>query len=254
MAAPELSTGTFPRRRATTGHRGARRAAKRGRNTKAATQVGRAARAATRRANGRTRAERRRRREARQAAPVVYGDSAYGSGEFLSHLVSIGIDPRVKTQPPVAPEGRFAKDRFEIDLETDTVTCPAGHRAPIRRHQVGDGLACFGEACACCPLRSDCTTAEGGRTISVSRHEALLAEARERAEDPDWARDYRATRPKVERKLGHLMRRRHGGRRARVRGKKRVDADFNLLAAAQNLARLAVLGLRSSHSGTWVLA
>ena len=43
--------------------------------------------------------------------------------------------------------------------------------------------------------------------------------------------DYRATRPKVERKLGHLLRRRHGGRCARVRGKRKVDADFNLLAA-----------------------
>jgi hypothetical protein len=53
----------------------------------------------------------------------------------------------------------------------------------------------------------------------------------------------------VERKLGHLMRRRHGGRRARVRGKRKVDADFNLLAAAQNLARLAVLDLRSTTTG-----
>jgi len=38
------------------------------------------------------------------------------------------------------------------------------------------------------------------------------------------------------------MRRRHGGRRARARGRSKVDADFNLLAAA-NMARLAVLGL-----------
>jgi IS5 family transposase len=60
--------------------------------------------------------------------------------------------------------------------------------------------------------------------------------------------DYRATRPRVERKIAHLMRRRHGGRRARVRGRLKVGADFALLAAAVNLARLAVLGL--VHSGT----
>jgi hypothetical protein len=42
------------------------------------------------------------------------------------------------------------------------------------------------------------------------------------------------------------MRRKHGGRRARVRGKDKVDADFNLLAAAINVARLTVLGLRST--------
>jgi hypothetical protein len=45
------------------------------------------------------------------------------------------------------------------------------------------------------------------------------------------------------------MRRRHGGRRARVRGRPKVDADFNLLAAATNLARLAVLGLLSTPTG-----
>ncbi len=39
------------------------------------------------------------------------------------------------------------------------------------------------------------------------------------------------------------MRGRHGGRRARVRGRAKVNADFNLLAAAVNLARLATLGV-----------
>ena len=39
------------------------------------------------------------------------------------------------------------------------------------------------------------------------------------------------------------MKRRHGGRRVRVRGRLRVSHDFSLLAAAVNLARLAVLGL-----------
>ena len=38
-----------------------------------------------------------------------------------------------------------------------------------------------------------------------------------------------------------LMRRKHGGRRARVRGRIRVAADFALLAASVNLARLARL-------------
>ena len=48
------------------------------------------------------------------------------------------------------------------------------------------------------------------------------------------------------------MRRRHGGRRARVRGQVKVAADFALLAAAVNLARLAVLG-PARHDGTWTM-
>jgi hypothetical protein len=49
------------------------------------------------------------------------------------------------------------------------------------------------------------------------------------------------------------MHRRHGGRRARVRGTVKIAADFSLLAAAVNLARLARLGLHHTSSG-WAAA
>lgn len=180
---------------------------------------------------------------------VVYGDSAYGTGEFQERLEDEHIDSRCRTQPPTAPAGRFGKDQFRIDLEADTVTCPNGVTVTIRRGADGTGTAYFAGACNDCPLRTQCTNATSGRTIRIGLHEAALARARQHQQDPAWQNDYRATRPKVERKLGHLMRRRHGGRRARVRSTPKVDADFNLLAAAANIARLAVLGLRSTPAG-----
>src|SRR6266536_1538972 len=185
--------------------------------------------------------------------PAVYGDAAYGSGELLEKIEEAGLHAGIKVQPPPAPRGHFPKDRFGIDLRAGTVTCPAGITAAIRarsgRHA---GAASFGAACRTCPLAAQCTTAPYGRTITIGPHEALLAAARGRQADPAWKADYQATRPKVERKIGHLMRRRHGGRRARVRGQARVTADFALLAAAVNLARLGVLGL-ACHGGTWVV-
>jgi hypothetical protein len=39
-----------------------------------------------------------------------------------------------------------------------------------------------------------------------------------------------------------------GGRRARMRGCERVRQDFSLLAASVNLARLAALGIRVTHT------
>jgi hypothetical protein len=185
---------------------------------------------------------------------TVYGDSAYGGGEFQSTLEDHGVDSRCKTQAPSPPPGgMFGKDRFEVNLTEDTVTCPNSVTVTIRRGRDSDGIAYFGEACITCPLRAQCTNAAAGRTIRVSRYEATLARARERQADDDWRKDYRATRPKVERKLAHLVRRKHGGRRARVRGTARVDADFRLLAAAANVARLALLGVRSTTSG-WAIA
>ncbi len=185
--------------------------------------------------------------------PTVYGDAAYGAGEFLEHLAEHDIASRCKTQPPTAAGGMFSKDRFDVDLDSDTVTCPNGVSTAIRRNSDGDGTAAFGQACRDCPLRAQCTKAEGGRTITVGRHERRLADARAQQRNPQWMADYRATRPKVERKLGHLMRHHHGGRRARMRGTTKIDADFNLLAAAHNLARLARLRLRFAATG-WAVA
>lgn len=182
-------------------------------------------------------------------ASCVYGDSAYGTGEFQQRLEDEHIDSRCRTQPPSAPAGRFSKDQFGIDLDADTVTCPNNVTVTIRRSADSSGIAYFADACTTCRLRDQCTAAAGGRTIRVGVHEAVLTRARQRQQNTEWQDDYRATRPKVERKLGHLMRRRHGGRRARVRGTPRVDADFNLLAAAANLARLGVLGLRFTATG-----
>jgi hypothetical protein len=179
---------------------------------------------------------------------VVYGDSAYGTGAHLAWLDQHGFTPMVKTQVPTAPGGRFGKDQFRVDLTGQTVTCPARVTVAIRPAR-GGGRARFGVACSVCPLRQACTTSARGRVVAVHLHEAALGAARTRQRDPAWLADYRATRPKVERKLAHLLRRRHGGRRARVRGLVRVAQDFKLLAAAVNLARFAALGLHSTASG-----
>jgi hypothetical protein len=179
----------------------------------------------------------------------VYGDSAYGSGELLGTLEQADAEANCKVQPPVAPGGRFAKDAFQIDLESGTVSCPAGHTVTLRPAADGQ-LAQFAQACTGCPLAAKCTTSANGRTIHVGPYEQQLTRARERQSDPAWKADYAATRPTVERKISHLTRRRHGGRRARVRGKPKVAADLALLAAAVNLARLAVLGL-AGQGGGW---
>jgi hypothetical protein len=189
-----------------------------------------------------------------EAPLAVYGDAAYGAGALLADLEAAGAQIMTKVQPPVTSGGRFAKDRFVIDTEAGTVTCPAGVVASMRPVKAGGQIASFGAACAGCPLAAACTNAKDGRRIRIGIHEAELVRARTAQADPRWRAEYRATRPKVERKIGHLMRRRHGGRRARVRGQTKVAADFSLLAAAVNLARFGVLGLTRGSGPRWVVA
>jgi len=174
----------------------------------------------------------------------VYGDSAYGTGEVLEHLQEAGAEAFVKVQPPGAANGVFTKDVFHIDLARDTVTCPAGQLVQIRRREDGSGLASFGQRCKQCPKAKSCTTSKQGRNVGVNPREDLLQKARAEQKRPGWRARYKSTRPKVERKLAHLMRRRHGGRRARMRGVDKIARDFKMLCAAENLRRLAARGLR----------
>jgi Transposase DDE domain/Transposase domain (DUF772) len=184
----------------------------------------------------------------------VFGDAAYGTGSFQNVLENNQIISGCKTQSVARrANGLFTKDRFVVDLDAGNVTCPNQVTVLIGRHDDGSGTAKFGPVCATCPLRAQCTSSKSGRTISIHTYEAELVRARARNQDSVWRARYRATRPKIERKLGHLMRRKHGGRNARVRGRTKIDADFSLLAAAVNLARLAFKGLTATRTG-WTTA
>lgn len=193
--------------------------------------------------------------ESTNDAPVdarveVYGDASYGTAEILEHLAKNNAEPNVKVQPPVAPDGRYTKERFVIDLQAQTVECPNGVLVQIHTRSDGTGVARFGGSCVHCPHANDCTKSDDGRIINIHKSEGILKAERDRQKKPEWKSGYRRTRPKVERKIAHLMRRRHGGRRARVRGTIRVGHDFALLGAATNIARIAALGVRTEN-GTW---
>ena len=180
----------------------------------------------------------------KEARSEVYGDASYGTAALVEKLEAAGIEPNVKVQPPTGRDGKFSQAEFAIDLKSNEVRCPAGVRVRLIVLKDGSGLAEFDENCANCPLRAQCTDAKGGRSLRTHPKHDTLDRHRKRQRDVAWKKRYRETRPKVERKIAHLMRRRHGGRRARVRGRERVRQDFSMLAASTNLARLAVLGVR----------
>lgn len=184
--------------------------------------------------------------------PTVVGDSAYADGDTRDRLGNEGHKVVAKVPPVPNSTGLFPKDRFEIDLEAGTVTCPAGHTVVIRPAKDGGGRAGFAPHCGPCPLREHCTRAGKGRSVTVHRHERVLSVARDEQASPGWQERYRADRPVVERKIAHLVRRLWGGRKARCRGLARVATDLDTRAAAVNWARLAALGLTFGDDG-WVL-
>src|SRR5260221_6078020 len=97
----------------------------------------------------------------------VYGDSAYGSGQARADYPEARHDTVIKPGPlrPAGP-GRVTLDDFIIDEEQGTVTCPAGHT----RLMSGKRTVTFGQLCARCPLRTRCTTAKDGRSMTIQPH------------------------------------------------------------------------------------
>ena len=183
--------------------------------------------------------------------PEVFGDSAYADGETLEHLEDQGFPVTAKVPPAVGKDGRFSKDDFTIDLGTGTVTCPAGQTANIHYLKDGSGRAEFGGACASCPLAGRCTTNKQGRSVDIHRNETVLQRHKAAQQAKEWKERYKSTRPKVERKIAHLVHKPWGGRRARTRGLARVFGDLVTRAAVVNFDRLAVLGVHRD-GGAWV--
>jgi len=135
-----------------------------------------------------------------------------------------------KTTPPPVPMGSSSRS----DDMSNVVVWPVRQfvrfvSAPFAVHQVGQGSQHW--------RRAERSGAFPGTYSSA---------------EAEWVADYRATRSKVERKLGNLMWRKHG-RRAHVRGTEKVGADSRFLAAAVNLARLGNLGASSISAG-WTVA
>lgn len=184
-------------------------------------------------------------------ASAIVGDSAYADGATLARMAQAGREIITKV-PPIRNANGYSKDLFTIDTDAATVTCPAGHTMPIIQRSSG-ARASFASHCSGCPLRTACTTSRRGRVVSIHPHEAALATAKSRQRTAEHQAAYRATRPTVERKIAHFVRRPWGGRKARCRGIKRISTDVETRAGSLNLARLARLKLFRSPLG-WATA
>ena len=122
-----------------------------------------------------------------------------------------GHDTVIKPKPlqPAVPGG-FTLDDFTISQGERTVTCPAGHTRPMSKSRT----VTFGALCAGCPLRSKCTTANDGRSMTIHPHEGLLREARAQARTKTFKQAY-PTRSAIERIISWTAT--QNGRRVRLR-------------------------------------
>jgi transposase len=172
---------------------------------------------------------------ARRPARVL-GDTAYGTGPVRAELAERGVEVLAPVFDGAITPGRLGKRDFHIDLDADTVTCPAGETARIRTEPKGARRARFAKAgCDRCRLRDRCVQPTAGcKAVLLAPDEALLIAARHALKDPVTAEHLRRTRPRVERMLGLLAHRYHA-RKSRYIGTRKARLQAAWSAALVNL-------------------
>lgn len=132
------------------------------------------------------------------------GDCAYGDGATRQEFEDAGRELFAKVPKDRQREGLFPKSRFTIDLENNTVTCPAGHIATrYNRDAKGGKDFKFGRVCLACPLKQLCTKSAKGRSLTVHPQEHLLQKARAYQRTDDGRKNLRE-RVAVEHSLARL--------------------------------------------------
>jgi hypothetical protein len=170
----------------------------------------------------------------------VVGDQAYGGGALWAALAEDGIEIVAKVAP-IANGAFFSKDRFVIDLEDGAVRCPAHHTVSIPkavRAGQAQRVVFPTELCGGCALRGQCVRGKGGRSITIAAYEAQRQRART-LQGSDQIQALLHLRPRVERKIAHLVR--WGSRQARYLGQRKVGLQLFLVGLLANLDRLGRL-------------
>jgi transposase len=154
-----------------------------------------------------------------------------------------GPQVRVYTPPQEAP-GLFPAGDFKLNETGDELRCPQGETTRLRyRTKEGTGwrFEFRAEQCRDCPLREKCLKPGDTRLRRVTKndYEAQYRRARERAQT-DAYKQVRQEHPRIERKLGEMVRW-HAGRRCRYRGRLRSLAQYLLTAFVVNAKRIVRL-------------
>jgi transposase len=169
-------------------------------------------------------------------------DKGYGTAENYCRLQERGTTPCIPHKAVREDPAMFPRSSFVYDPKADTYRCPAGQTLVRRGAAVDDRYRYQPNAGVCrnCPLKSQCTA---GKQRIISRQV--------RQDAIDWA-DHCLTRgQRKSRMRGRKIRvegsfadaaNNHGYKRARWRSCARVTIQNLLIAATQNLRKLARYG------------
>jgi transposase len=176
-----------------------------------------------------------------------YEDSGYASPQAMLDAARLGI---TLVTPLLADTSRQAREKtgydrsaFTIDYDARTATCPQGHTSHrwidtrIRGKPVISAQFAA-PTCHPCPARAQCTTARGGRNLTLPPRDLhdLQTAARASQASQHWHNDYKR-RAGIEATISQAITL-TGCRRTRYRGLAKTHLEHVYSALALNLHRL----------------
>jgi transposase len=171
----------------------------------------------------------------------VAADRKYATRANYEYLLERNIAPSIPEMQPRHRPGLWGPERFTYDLGQDVYWCPAGEPL-IRRGAANDGSAVIYRAnpgsCRSCSLRSQCTNNPQGRRLLRYQGQEYLERARLHLSTRQAREDIRRRKTWIEGVIADAKSN-HGLSRARCRGLTAMTIQALLVAAAQNIKKLA---------------
>ena len=187
----------------------------------------------------------------------VSADSGYSSGGNLAAVEAKGIDAYIPDpeltgrQRKPSKETYFHRSRFARQESEDCFICPAGQKLGFFRLQKdshGEWLRVYKcRGSKGCPLKTKCTKARRGRTVSISAHAEKFKAMRDKLETEAGKRIYQRRQAIVE-PVFATLKRAMGFAGFLLRGLAKVRGEFVLLCLAHNLRKMARCVLKENIS------
>jgi len=180
------------------------------------------------------------RRLSRLGVPEVVADAKYGTGPNYLYLDQVGIPAFIPTTRfGNQHTGTWGREHFTWLPGEDAYLCPAGQKlrryANMQRTQRVQYRAPKG-ACVACPFRSQCAPSGIERALHRAWALDLVEAAQDRVTSAKGKRRLTERQIYIEGTFG-LAKELHGLRRTRFRGRRRVQLQLWLTAAAMNIKR-----------------
>jgi len=175
-------------------------------------------------------------------------DRGYGSGENLKHLQE---EMKIQTNIPLwstrVGQSFFKEEGFEFDSKQMQVRCPAGHLMKrIKADKMAEAFVLPAKVCRACPRHDTCLSSAEirqrvrGKKVRVCIYQDTFARVIEQERHPEFKKRLKERMWKME-GLFAEGKSHHGLRRARYRGRLKVQIQVYVISTLQNLKRLAAV-------------